>query len=203
LFRIDSDPSLPNLNISTSAPAIGSEVTLIGDGLDRDTSLTLWTVDTSTTPFTWSEGGVSPNASGFQSLGTSTLRWGTNVVTDEGSDTVINIGSGDSRAIKLTYDQAGGDNEATLAVGDSGGALFYKNGSDWELAGIHQAVGTFSGQPSNTSVFGNLAYAGDLSFYRDEILAVTAVPEPLHSTLALALGAVLIVSVHRRIRKFA
>jgi hypothetical protein len=203
LFRIDSDPSLPNLSISASVPAVGSEVTLIGDGLDRETSLTSWTVDTSPTPFTWSEGGVSPNASGFKSLGTSTMRWGTNVVTDEGTDTVIDAGSGDSRAIKLTYDQAGGDNEATLAIGDSGGALFYKNGSDWELAGILQAVGTFSGQPSNTSVFGNLAYAGDLSFYRDEISAVTAVPEPLHSTQALALGAVLIVSAHRRSRKIA
>jgi len=203
VFRIDSDPSLPNLNISTSVPAVGSEVTLIGDGLNRETSLTSWTVDTSPTPFTWSEGGASPNFGGFKSLGTNTKRWGTNVITDQGADTVIDAGSGDSRAIKLTYDQFGGDNGATFAAGDSGGALFYKNGSDWELAGILQAIGTFSGQPSNTSVFGNLAFAGDLSFYRDEILAVTAVPEPLHSTLALALGAVLIVSVHRRLRKIA
>jgi hypothetical protein len=203
VFRIDSDPALPNLNISATVPAVGSEVTLIGDGLDRDTSLTSWTVDTSPDPFTWSEGGASPNASGFKSLGTTTMRWGTNVITDQGSDTVIDAGSGDSRAIKLTYDQGGGDNEATLAGGDSGGALFYKNGSDWELAGILQAIGTFSGQPSNTSVFGNLAYAGDLSFYRDEILTVTAVPEPLHSPLALSLGAVLIACVHRRRRKIA
>ena len=198
LFKIDSDPSLPNLDISLTVPNLGSTVTLIGDGLDRASSQTSWTVDGGTTPSTWTEGGASPNASGFKSLGTSTKRWGTNVITDQGSDTVIDAGFGDSRAIELSYDLAGGADEATLATGDSGGALFYKNGSNWELAGILQAIATFSGQPSNTSVFGNLAYAGDLSFYRDEILSVTAVPEPIFSTLALSIGALLIVRLHRR-----
>lgn len=121
VFQIDSDPSLPNLNISISVPAVGSEVTLIGNGLDRETSLTSWTVDSTQNPFTWSEGGVSPNASGFKSIGTSTMRWGTNIITDQGADTVIDAGSGDSRAIKFSYDVAGGVNEATLAAGDSGG----------------------------------------------------------------------------------
>ena len=191
LFRIDSDPSLPTLTISSSAPAIGSSVTLIGDGLDRETSLTTWKVDTGVTPFTWEEGGVPANASGYKSLGTRTKRWGTNVTVAPGANDIVNTGSGDSKSINLSFDSSGGANEATVANGDSGGGLFYKNGATWELYGILQATGTFSGQPSDTSVFGNLAFAGDLSFYHDEIQAITAVPEPHETALILALFALL------------
>ncbi len=178
MFQIDADPLLPNLTISTTTPGIGSTVTIIGDGLDRESEETTWKVDTSVNPFTWEEGGTPSNATGYKSLGTRTMRWGENVLIDPGANDIVNAGFGDSKSLNLSFDAPGIANEATLANGDSGGGLFYKNGSDWELAGILQATGTFSGQPSNTSVFGNLAFSADLAFYRDEILSVTAVPEP-------------------------
>ena len=144
LFRIDSDPSLPSLTISTSAPAVGSTVTLIGDGLDRETTQTTWKVDTTVTPFTWDEGGIPFNATGYKSLGTRTKRWGTNTIISPGANDFVNAGFGDSKSINLSFDLVGGTtDEATVANGDSGGGLFYKNGANWELAGILQATGTF------------------------------------------------------------
>ncbi|MEI6037455.1 MAG: hypothetical protein WCQ91_05985, partial [Planctomycetota bacterium] len=68
--------------------------------------------------------------------------------------------------------------------GDSGGAVFVKNGSAWELAGIMLAVDQYSGQPSNTAVFGNQTYSADLSFYNGQIVQV--VPEPGGLALAIA-----------------
>lgn len=200
MFRIDADPSLPNLTISTSTPLVGSTVTLIGDGLDRETAQTTWKVDTTTNPFTWEEGGFPSNATGYKSLGTSTMRWGENIIVDPGVNDVVNAGFGDSKSINVSFDQIGIPDEATLANGDSGGGLFYKNGADWELAGILQATGTFSGQPSNTSVFGNRAFSADLAFYRDEILSVTAVPEPHFIAIISGLGC-LVLGTYRRARK--
>ncbi len=201
VFRINSDPGLPNLSISSTAPAVGSNVTLIGDGLDREAAQISWHVDTSTNPFTWTEGGANPNVFGFKPAGTSTKRWGTNVLTAPGANQVIDVGFGDSRVLSMTFDQAGGDDEATLALGDSGGGLFHKNGSAWELAGILLAVGTVSGQPSNTSIFTLPAFSADLAFYRDEILSVTAVPEPSLTAAILAFGSLATVTGLRRSRK--
>src|SRR5205823_6655885 len=67
--------------------------------------------------------------------------------------------------------------EAQVADGDSGGAVFYKDPtSGWELAGIVNAKGAFTNQPSDTAIYGNASYLADIATYRDQIIAV--VPEP-------------------------
>jgi hypothetical protein len=62
--------------------------------------------------------------------------------------------------------------EAQVAPGDSGGGLFIKNGSVWQLAGVLDAEGTQVNQPGGTSVYGDQTYAADIATYRNEIYAV-------------------------------
>ena len=71
LRRIWADPGLPWLQIGNSTPAIGTEVTFIGDGgavTPSDTE-TYWNVTGSDPNFTWTEVGASDphNASGYKS----------------------------------------------------------------------------------------------------------------------------------------
>ena len=68
--------------------------------------------------------------------------------------------------------------EGIATTGDSGGAVFYDNGSQWELAGILFAISLLGGQPPSTSIYGNVTHMVDLAVYRDEILDVIALPEP-------------------------
>ena len=57
-------------------------------------------------------------------------------------------------------------------------AVFAKHGGQWQLAGIMVTVDAYSAQPSPelTAVFGNETFMADLSYYRNQIVAV--VPEP-------------------------
>ena len=72
-------------------------------------------------------------------------RWGenqVNVITS--NDPASNPSSSDNSSVrnllKITFDAAGGPNEAHLSEGDSGGGLFIKDGAAWRLAGINLAV---------------------------------------------------------------
>ena len=94
------------------------------------------------------------------------MRWGTNVVT--GTSTVL-----DTEAFYTSFTETGGTtHEAQAANGDSGGAVFIKDGSLWELAGVMFAVGEYLGQPAETALYGNLTYAADLASYRDQIIEI-------------------------------
>ena len=68
-------------------------------------------------------------------------------------------------------------------------------------AGRHplRAVG-FSGQPSNTAVFGNASYSADVFRYRDQIEAILLPVHtvPLASWPALLAAAVCLMGVARR-----
>jgi hypothetical protein len=66
--------------------------------------------------------------------------------------------------------------EAHVAVGDSGGGVYWKSGGIWYLSGTLFVSLTFASQPSNTSLFGNAAAAVDTSAYRSEILGIISVP---------------------------
>ena len=174
LFRITANPGLSNLTLSSSAPANGSSVTMIGNGVNRATSGTSWFVDTTPTPWVWSTStftGWDSTADGYLSGSGSAMRWGTNTISGTAT---YNVGTGNTTAFTTVFDNITGESQG--ATGDSGGAAFYLNGSTWELVGIMGAIGTFSGQPAGTSVFGNATYLASIPAYYSAI--TSAIPEP-------------------------
>jgi hypothetical protein len=137
------------------------------------------------------------NAAGYKTLSTRTMRWGTNTVSEAGL--WLNGGFGDAKMLGTTFTYSQYDStEAQAAYGDSGGGVFHKNGSTWELAGLILTVGGYSGQPDPgaNAVFGNVTYAADLSFYRPQIMAI--VPEPQSIVLAVTAGGLFVFRALRR-----
>jgi hypothetical protein len=86
----------------------------------------------------------------------------------------------------MTFQQAGSPHEAAAVVGDSGGAVFAKNGATWELAGTMVLRLMYTGQPANTILYGNKTIAIDLSDYKQDILAITHLPEPSQACQLMA-----------------
>lgn len=182
MFRLTATPAgLGSLTLMSSPPILGDSVTMIGAGRDRGT-FSQWSLNTSTTPWTWSEVTSGGNAAGYKTVESRAMRWGTNDVSSPGL--WLNDGVGDIRSFATTFSASGqADSEAQAVNGDSGGAVFFKRGTNWELGGVMLGVGGFSGQPdpATTPVFGNKTYSADLSFYAPQITSV--IPEP--STVAL------------------
>jgi hypothetical protein len=192
LFRITANPGLSNLTLSSSAPAAGAAVTMIGNGVNRGTDQLYWSV--SGTTWTQLPDSSGANASGYAWSSGNAMRWGTNVIA--GTDT-YNIGTGNTTALYTTFSN-GVLNEAQGATGDSGGGMFYYNGSSWELLGIMGAIATFDGQPGSTAVFGNATYAASIPAYYSAI--TSAIPEP--ADVAWWCGAVIaVVAMVRRRRR--
>ncbi len=69
-------------------------------------------------------------------------RWGTNVVS-----TTSGVIEGLGQLLAAEFDANGGGSECHLSSGDSGGAIFIRDGEVWKLAGINYAVDG----PFNTS----------------------------------------------------
>ncbi len=195
LYRLTADPGLPMLSIASSQLASGADVTMIGNGRDRGAFKT-WTVSGTT----WTESATDVDRAGYEYASSRGMRWGTNAISGA-AWLQYNIGTQqnpdmrDVRSLFTTFTERGLSTEAQASTGDSGGGVFYKNGSNWELAGVMAVVVGFSGQPANTAVFGNLTYLADLSYYRPQILAV--VPEPSSLVLA-ALGIAAAATLARR-----
>ncbi|HEY8153602.1 MAG TPA: trypsin-like serine protease [Myxococcota bacterium] len=161
VFRIDPSPNLPLLRIRATTPPeapVVTNVTMIGRGLWRG----------ATTSWMGHGGYLWGTANG--------KRWGTNRVYETGF-------AGGSWTISTDFTKVtmgGTTHEAQGATGDSGGALFIKNGSNWELAGVLFAIGPYSGQPDSTALYGkvtqpigNITYAIDLAVYRDQLIEAT------------------------------
>ena len=190
MFRISSDPGMSALAISNTAAAQNWAVTMIGYGPDRAANLTKWYVDMDTDPWTWRETyfpQADATARGYTWVSNRTKRWGTNVISYR--VVVPSYGYGDVSGFGAVFDSGVGDNEAISGDGDSGGAVFYNNGTSWQLAGVILAYAHYSGQPGSTSVFGDATFAADLSVYRDQIVSV--VPEPATLSL-LAFGGLML-----------
>lgn len=161
IFAIAGDPGLADLPIRSDALTVGTALMMIGQGRDRGAFTT------------WDPGAPNAPISGYEWLNTRSRRWGTNHIDGIPSSRILNTVSFFAR-----FDAGQPDHEAQVVQGDSGGAVFIKNGGVWELAGIQFARSEFMGQPMDTALYGNFSYASDLSFYRDEILDVIAAPEP-------------------------
>ncbi len=160
LFRIDPYPHLlPALEIPTSSAPVGADAMLIGWGQRRGAATE------------WMKMG------GWLWAGGSVKRWGTNVIgaaLEPGppvNATDLDLAGFTTHALVVDFTEGEPGDEATVTVGDSGGAFFVRVGSSWKLGGVSFGLGTFAGQPTNTSLYGNIVYAADLSHYRDQILA--------------------------------
>jgi len=152
-------PNFP-LRIRSSQIPNSANVVMIGDGRNRATNLSYWT---SGWALTNAAGGVY---SGYVWAAGSTMRWGQNTVSSRSS---FDDGFGFQNGFQTTFNANGGSNECQAATYDSGGGVFYKNGSNWELAGIMLTVAGYSGQPGSTAVYGNQTYMADISYYRAQI----------------------------------
>ena len=183
----NSSPLLATLQIRAAAPVTNAAVAMIGHGYYQASDLTYWT---NTLP-TWTETAAS-NAvySGYNTPGALRMQWGLNNIAL--LDQTVDDGFGVNRSFTTDFDAAAGPDEAQAVVGDSGGGVFIRNGTTWELAGVMYTVDSpYAGQPpagyGRTAVFGTSTYAADLSAYRVQINSV--IPEP--SALAVMTGAFL------------
>ena len=202
MFQLTSQPAgLGSLTLASTAPTLGAPVTMIGAGRDRREALTQWDVDINVTPWSWAVTNSGGNFAGYQTLETSAMRWGTNTVsTDELWVTVqVEATLRDVRSFATMFDILAGSDEAQAVMGDSGGAVFFKRGSAWELGGMVFTVKGFSGQPNVafTPVDGNETFSADLSYYAPQIMSL--VPEPsTYALLALSAAAFGAVIIRRR-----
>lgn len=193
LYQLTADPGLPMLSLASSAPGVGATVTMIGAGLNRG-DYKEWLVSGTT----WTENTANPNAAGYMWGSGQAMRWGTNNVS---GSAWVNT-SYDAFSRYTTFNDIFPSSEAQAAYGDSGGGVFFKSGGQWQLAGIILGVDRYVGQPTNAAVFGNNTYFADVSYYRDQIVTITAVPEPGGFVLtAVGIAFVLVRPVLRRFRR--
>lgn len=194
VFSLTTLPTLPDLDIRTNTSLPTDEVIMVGKGKDRGAA------SDSDDPGIWTAPPANPTPAipGWYWAVPSTLRWGTNEVTGEWLPRPAN-----TESFYTTFDGNGPDHtshECQAATGDSGGALFAKDGTNWELAGIIWAIAGFNGQISgNSALEGNATLVADLSFYATDINAITATPLPEPGTmLQLAAGALFVGLMQRR-----
>ena len=182
VFAIDPYPVMPSLPLVTSAPALGAELILIGNGRNRGSSTS------------WDPNGPPPPGAilGYEWASGKSMRWGKNQVEDYEPSPVLG-----SFSFSSFFDSGVSVDEAQSANGDSGGAAFVMEGSQWKLAGIIYAIGTYVDQPAATSLYGQITYSADLSVYREQILEIIALPEP---TVGLPAGTMLLLVLYARRR---
>jgi hypothetical protein len=167
MYQIQGQPNLPAISIGSDAPAVGWQVTMVGNGRDRNPCEAYWTSS-------WLPASSPSPYAGYIWADTNNVRWGTNVISSVGIPEGVGVNSETAFATQFTghapYDAQG-------APGDSGGAVFHQDASGhWTLAGIMFAVNDLLGQPMGTSVFGDTTYSADLSIYRSEIYHTMALP---------------------------
>jgi hypothetical protein len=169
MFRLALDPGLPSLEIAPFVPGIGSQVMMIGAGLDRGGRLLGWDAawNPAFSPF--------PRNSGFALLDDSHMRWGTNHV---GSPTLFGL-SNTTFTFNTNFDLRGSPFEAQAVLGDSGGGVFHNSGGAWQLTGLMLTAQNLFNQPADTVVFGQSTGIAALPAYGAEIMALINRAEPL------------------------
>lgn len=166
LFQINEHLELPMLVIAESPPAIGEHVILVAAGRSRGERLSAHLEgDSLIDGFSWKED--------------RTKRWGSNII--ETAPKSIEQAATKTEAVAMFFDRIeaprGTENEGSAARGDSGGAVFARADamnpdSAWVLSGILFSVGTRAGYPEESSFYGDITWAADLSYYRDQIIEV-------------------------------
>ncbi len=182
VFAVDPHPPLPILPLATTLPQVGDPIVMIGNGRNRGDETS------------WDPNGEPPPGpfDGYEWGSGKQMRWGFNEV-----DGYPDFDPFGTVALFSLFDADTSPDEAHAASGDSGGAVFRHSGEYWELVGVMYAVGVFAGQPSQTALYGNRTYMADVSFYADQIEAVTALPEA-DASLLFGAGVVCLVAIARR-----
>jgi hypothetical protein len=173
LVRLNTDLGLPSLTIAAAGPngladsivgTSASDVTIIGNGHTRDSFQSTYA-----------------GHPGYYSGSDNTKRWGKNQIASENTlfgesdnnlrGTVIIGTSQNPRHIvsMVTKFDLGVQNEAQAVTGDSGSAVFRKNGAQWELIGIVNTIFIYDGQNVAGAFDGNYTSFADLTYYRGEI----------------------------------
>jgi hypothetical protein len=187
MFEVYPRPDLPDLRIVETRPASQSVLLVAGNGLDRGAQL--W----------WDPNGTSPPGmtAGFSWNSTTHLRWGFNNAEMFPTARVFN-----TQVFGSYFDAGQTLPEAQAVTGDSGGGVFSLvvrgYSAEWQLAGVIIGIGQYSGQPVNTSFFGNRTYYADLAYYRTQIVDAIELPEPRGAGAA---GVVLLALLARRRRQ--
>jgi autotransporter-associated beta strand protein len=175
MFQLQTNPAgLGPVTVSSSEPPSGSQITAIGYGASRATNETYWDGN-------WNVVSSPTDAvyAGYYWASGGTERWGTANISQY-FGTSVDDGFGVTDCWETMFDPGGGPNAMQAAGGDSGGGVFYKSSTGWQLAGIMLAIGLFENQPWGTAAFGNTTYFADLSQYAGEISQIMAAPQPLY-----------------------
>jgi len=181
LFKINGDPGLPKLPITSSTALVGDSLIMISEGRGRNSELKqVGSTGPPPTTFHGYEWDGAPREKTWANNSVS-------VLTGPLSD----ASGGQTLAFRTTFNSnIDGDGQATQW--DSGGSAFRFNNisQQWELIGTILAINAFVGQDSNTAAFGNQTFLADLSIYRDQINSI--VPEPASLALFAAGGAMMV-----------
>ena len=162
MFHLATIPAgLPALTVSSSQPAMGSQITAIGYGYDRQSTELYWNSSWQPLP------GPPAAYAGYELGSAGTKRWGTNTIGgsiwgDDGTGT-------DTNFLDCQFSSTVGPNSFQVASGDSGGGVFYQGATGWQLTGIILAMGVVTNQPGGTVVFDNASYFANLSAYSSQI----------------------------------
>ena len=155
LFKLQETPPIPDLLITNNAPSVNTLITVIGNGRNRGPATSWMGVD----GYEWANG--------------RGIRWGTNRIN------MVNQFDLNTSSFWVIFDDlpgGGGQHEADIIEGDSGGGAFTGSGANAELIGILFAHAGFQGQPVSTSLYGNAGLIVDLFAYRTDILAIIDQP---------------------------
>ncbi len=193
LIRLNADPGLPALTIASQSPpnvgAIGSQIMFVGHGPTRLASETNWQVNQSDSKnWIWTEVPSGGNYHGYKTTGPSVKRWGTNRLASPADPIYQSVFNGTLSNTTAVQSIKGGDNvtrdvismltlfdqqgqngalsfESQAVSGNSGSAVFYNNGSQWQLAGIVNTVLTYNNQSTLWGVYTDATTFADLSYY--------------------------------------
>ena len=166
MFRLSASPPLPRLPLATATPAASSIVEMFGFGHIAGSAQTNIGAYTG---FYWS-------AAGYKSRGDNRVAGGGTFPIDAGYGKVTTF------ATKFDSSQQTSD-EAQATAGDSGGGVFQKSGSTWQLVGVLDAINQVTNRPANTSVYTDTTYCANIATYRAQIVSIlSATPLSLSIT---------------------
>lgn len=190
LIRINGDPGLPSVSIATQSPptsgTAGSQVMFVGHGPTRLATETQWSVDTNSSTWVWNVVPSGGNFRGYMTNSPQVKAWGTNRLANPSNyqSAFKGILNSTTAAFELTepdsskrdvltmvsqFDQPGQNGalpqESQGVSGDSGSAVFYRNGSQWQLAGIVNSILIYNSQSVAWGVYGDVTTFADLSYY--------------------------------------